>query len=89
MAKAKKLNIKLIKPQVIKPAEYQVEIDKALLIQTLKESGRLPHDAEIIYAQIHIPGGGDYSDTDLDLNDVPVKILFLSPGMDGSKKVSG
>lgn len=70
-------NTRLINPQVIRPAEYEIEIDGELLVAMLVETGRLPEDADVFRTYVHVPGGGDYSDTDLDIDALrPIQIGY-------------
>ena len=45
------------------------------IISMLKETGRIPEDADITKVEFRVPGGGDYSNMTLDIDeDAPIVV---------------
>jgi len=60
-----------VKKKVIVTTEGSVSLAKGFLITLLKEAYIIPHGTEDkqITIKIKVPGGGDYSNCDLELDD--------------------
>lgn len=66
-----------IKKKVVVTKKAEITINAEGIIHLLKECNYLPKDAYNISTTFDIPGGGDYSNTSISIDDdSPVRVIF-------------
>lgn len=55
--------------------ETRYEFTHTDILNGLKSLGLLPRDAQIQSCFVRVPGGGDYSNMDLDIEENPIKVV--------------
>lgn len=60
-----------------KIVKHEATLDRTQLIHLMREAGytNVPDDAKIT---MNVPGGGDYSNTTLDIDEMPIHIEYTT-----------